>query len=147
MRQKLWLFVASVLVFLQCLTVVLCHNNHSFVTILDAGATCPNYCIGWGRCMDAAWGAKGLKKLQVTNFDFCQAIFAPPSKWRPWHEPCLTYLIYVTGSQMTKTFRDNYDINIVQETSCEPLFPYVQMQLKCTFLFLLYTHVCITIMV
>ena len=31
---------------------------------------------------------------------------------------------------MTKTFRDNCDTNIVQQTSCEPLFPDVQMQLK-----------------
>jgi len=35
---------------------------------------------------------------------------------------------------MTKTFRDNRDINIVQQTSCEPLFPDVQMQLKTYFL-------------
>ena len=34
---------------------------------------------------------------------------------------------------MTKTFRDNCDINIVQQTSCEPLFPIVQMQLKTYF--------------
>jgi len=37
------------------------------------------------------------------------------------------------SSQMTKTFRDNCDINIVQQTSCEPLFPVVQMQLKMYF--------------
>jgi len=36
---------------------------------------------------------------------------------------------------MTKTFRDNYDTNIVQQTSCEPLFPDVQMQLKMYFVF------------
>jgi len=34
---------------------------------------------------------------------------------------------------MTKTFRDNCDINIAQQTSCEPLFPVVQMQLKTYF--------------
>jgi len=34
---------------------------------------------------------------------------------------------------MTKTFRDNFDINIVQQTSCEPLFPVVQMQSKTCF--------------
>jgi len=34
---------------------------------------------------------------------------------------------------MTKTFRDNCDINIVQQTSCEPLFPDVQMQSKIYF--------------
>jgi len=34
-------------------------------------------------------------------------------------------------------FRDNCDINIVQQTSCEPLFPVVQMQLKTYFSFLL----------
>jgi len=30
---------------------------------------------------------------------------------------------------MTKTLGDNCDINIVQQTSCEPLFPVVQMQM------------------
>ena len=34
---------------------------------------------------------------------------------------------------MTKAFRDSCDINIVQQTSCEPLFPVVQMQLKTYF--------------
>jgi len=34
---------------------------------------------------------------------------------------------------MTKTFRDNCDKNIVQQTSCEPLFPDVQMQSKMYF--------------
>ena len=37
------------------------------------------------------------------------------------------------SSQMTKTFRDNYDKNIAQQTSCEPLFSDVQMQLKMHF--------------
>jgi len=34
---------------------------------------------------------------------------------------------------MTKTFRDDCDINIVQQTSCEPPFPNVQIQLKMYF--------------
>ena len=34
---------------------------------------------------------------------------------------------------MTKTFRDNCDVNIVQQTSCEPPIPVVQMQLKTCF--------------
>ena len=34
---------------------------------------------------------------------------------------------------MTKSFRDNCNKNIVQQTSCEPLFPEVQMQLKMYF--------------
>ena len=34
---------------------------------------------------------------------------------------------------MTKTFRDNCDKNIVQQTSCEPLFPDAQMPLKMYF--------------
>jgi len=48
---------------------------------------------------------------------------------------------------MKTTFRDNCDKNIVQQTSCEPLFPDVQMQLKMFFSFLLYVQVCITNMV
>jgi len=34
---------------------------------------------------------------------------------------------------MTKTFRDNCDISVVQQRSCEPLFLDVQMQLKMYF--------------
>ena len=40
---------------------------------------------------------------------------------------------WILSSQMTKTFRDNCDIYIAQQTSCEPLFPVVQMQLKTYF--------------
>ena len=43
------------------------------------------------------------------------------------------YMYWILSSQMTQTFRDNCDINIVQQTSCEPLFPVVQMQLKTYF--------------
>ena len=39
-------------------------------------------------------------------------------------------LYWILSSQMTKTFRDNCDINVVQQTSCEPLFPDVQNAVK-----------------
>ena len=42
---------------------------------------------------------------------------------------------------MTKTFRDNCDINIVQQSSCEPPFPVVQMQLK-TYFFVPFVRPC-----
>ena len=42
---------------------------------------------------------------------------------------------------MTKTFRDNGNINIVQQTSCEPLFPIAQMQLK-TYFFVPFVRPC-----
>jgi len=42
---------------------------------------------------------------------------------------------------MTKTFRDNCDINIVQQTSSEPPFPVVQMQLK-TYFFVPFVRPC-----
>jgi len=42
---------------------------------------------------------------------------------------------------MTKTIRNNCDISIVQQTSCEPLFPDVQMQLK-TYFFVLFVRPC-----
>ena len=42
---------------------------------------------------------------------------------------------------MTKTFRDNCDINIVQQTSCEPLFRVGQLQLK-TYFFVPFVHPC-----
>ena len=50
-------------------------------------------------------------------------------------------LYWILSSQMTKTFRDNCDINLVQQTSCEPLFPVVQMQLK-TYFFILFVRPC-----
>ena len=37
---------------------------------------------------------------------------------------------WILSSQMTKTFRDNCNINIVQQTSCEALLSVVEMQLK-----------------
>jgi len=39
-------------------------------------------------------------------------------------------IVLILSSQVTKTFRDDCDINIVRQTSCEPLFPDVRMQLK-----------------
>jgi len=33
------------------------------------------------------------------DFNFCQVIFAPPSKWRPWHVP---YPRYATGTCYSK---------------------------------------------
>jgi len=42
---------------------------------------------------------------------------------------------------MTKTFRDKCDKTVVQQTSCEPLFPDVQMQLKMYF-FVLFVRPC-----
>ena len=42
---------------------------------------------------------------------------------------------------MTKTFRENCDENIVQQTSCEPLFSDVQRQLKMYF-FVLFERPC-----
>ena len=48
---------------------------------------------------------------------------------------------WILSSQMTKTFRDNCVINIVQQTNCEPLFPVVQMQLK-TYFFVPFVRPC-----
>ena len=42
---------------------------------------------------------------------------------------------------MTKTLRDNCDVNIVQQTSCTPPFPDVQMQLK-TYFFIPFVRSC-----
>jgi len=41
--------------------------------------------------------------------------------------------LFWKSSQMTKTFRDNCDINIVQQTSRKPLVPDAQMQLRMYF--------------
>ena len=55
--------------------------------------------------------------------------------------PCIWGLYWKTNSQMTKAFRDNRDFNIVQQTSCEPPFPYVEMQLK-TYFFVPFVRPC-----
>ena len=60
---------------------------------------------------------------------------------KTWHlltntNICGSYWIWILSTQMTKTFRDNCDINIMQQTSCEPLFLDVPMQLR--------THFCVT---
>jgi len=34
--------------------------------------------------------------------NFCQAVFAPPSMWRPWHVPCLPYDRYATGYESSE---------------------------------------------
>jgi len=47
---------------------------------------------------------------------------------------------------MTKAFRDNCDMNILQQTSCEPPFPDIHNQLKKYFFVLLYDHIYITVM-
>jgi len=41
------------------------------------------------------------RKIEVKEnankyFNFFLAFFAPPSKWRPWHVPCLPYPRYAT---------------------------------------------------
>jgi len=43
-------------------------------------------------------GHKILEVQETVNkdFNFCQDIFAPPSKWRPWPVPCLPYPRYAT---------------------------------------------------
>jgi len=35
-------------------------------------------------------------------------------------------LYWILSSQMTKTFRDNCDKNVVQQTSCEPLLSIIK---------------------
>jgi len=67
---------------------------YSFVIILDgSGTTCPTLDIG--TVFDAAFQlmVRGCKiEVQETvnkNIHFCQASFAPLSKWCPWHVPCL----------------------------------------------------------
>ena len=43
-------------------------------------------------CMGRNKGSRNCENA----FNFFQAIFAPPSKWRPWHVLCLPYPIYAT---------------------------------------------------
>jgi len=44
-------------------------------------------------------------------------------KWVVKNLKSVWELCWILSSQMTKTFRDNCDKNIVQWTSCEPLLP------------------------
>jgi len=57
-----------------------------------------------------------LKKMSLKKF---QVI------WQPY-TTSIWELCWIISSQMTRTFRDNCDKNIVLQTSCEPLFPDVQ---------------------
>jgi len=48
------------------------------------------------------------RKIEVQEtvnkiFNFCQAIFAPPSKLRPCHVPCLSYPRYATVGYICNT--------------------------------------------
>ena len=47
-------------------------------------------CVGMGRKIEVQ---ETVKKA----FNFLQAIFAPPSKWRPWHVSCLPFPRYPTA--------------------------------------------------
>jgi len=73
---------------------------HRFVIMVSgAGVTRLTYVL---RAVDAAvYECMGCKiEVQETVnkvFNFRQAIFAPPSKWRPWHMPCLPYPRYATA--------------------------------------------------
>ena len=64
------------------------HGAPNLLTV--PGAIQPCYVPGMGRKIE-------VQETIHKNFDFCQAIFAPPSKWRPWHVPCLPYPRYATA--------------------------------------------------
>jgi len=50
-------------------------------------------------------------------------------------------MYWILSFQMTKAFRDNWDINILQQPSCKPIFPVVQIQLK-TYFFVPFVRPC-----
>ena len=58
--------------------------------LIVLGAIQPFYVPGMGRKIE-------VQETVHKDFKFCQAIFAPPSKWRPWHVPCLPYPRCATG--------------------------------------------------
>ena len=64
--------------------------RYARLNTLDTGALC------W--CSFGIWGCCMGRKIEVQEtvneiFNICQAIFAPPSKWRPWHLPCQPYTL------------------------------------------------------
>ena len=64
-----------------------------------------------------------------------QSITAPPPKVNSirtsrHNNTNIWGFYWILSSRMTKTFRDNCDINIVQQISCEAPCPDVQMQVK-----------------
>jgi len=63
-------------------------SRYARLNQLDTGALC------W--CNFAVCGCMGhkIEVQQTTNINVCQWIFAPQSKWRPWHVPCLPYPRY-----------------------------------------------------
>ena len=88
-----------------------------------------------------------MERLNVQKAQPLQSWNCVVNTWKLLTNTNIWGFYWILSSRMTKTFRENCDINIVQQTSCEPLFPVVQMQLKRTFSFLFYAHVCISIMV
>ena len=48
------------------------------------------------------YGAQiGVQEPVNQDFHFFHAIFAPPTKWRPWHVPCLPHSTYATDFYVT----------------------------------------------
>jgi len=59
-------------------------------------------------CSFAVYGCMGhkIEIQEIVNkiFKFLPSNFAPPSKWRPWHVPCLPYPRYATRINHTRPF-------------------------------------------
>jgi len=44
-----------------------------------------------------------VKETAKKDFIFAKQFFRPPSKWRPWHVPCLPYPRYATEINVTQS--------------------------------------------
>jgi len=61
-----------------------------------------------------------VKETVNKDFNFAKQFFRPPSKWRPWHVPCLPYPRYATEINVTNLslfmeFLGNFFSNFIFE--------------------------------
>jgi len=58
------------------------------------------YCPGHHLALFRPWRGAQIKVQETVHedFNFAKEFLRPPSKWRPWHVPCLPYPRYATDS-------------------------------------------------
>ena len=64
---------------------------------------------------------KRFSKLYINILIFAKQWWRPPSKWCPWHVPCLLYPRYVTGSAITPVM-ESRDLVSVSRLASTPVF-------------------------
>jgi len=107
-----------------CLSV---RGLQSILDVCQAYAESHGIIFNCSKTVCMTFEAKSAKSAVTPSLTLSSQNVKSVNHYKHWE------LYWILSSQMTKTFRDNCDTNIVQQTSCEPLFPDVQMQLKMYF--------------